>query len=76
MQGADATAVWDKLVGGKAQSEGGAIIVYPQSLGDPSKRQVGDRRAGLRSAWRQQQCLGGSQQARPAAADPHLPLGV
>jgi hypothetical protein len=41
VQAADATALWDKLVGSKAQTEGGAIIVYPQSLGDASKRQVG-----------------------------------
>lgn len=39
MQAADATALWDKLVGGKAQQDG-AIVVYPQSLGDPAKRQV------------------------------------
>ncbi|GBF93297.1 hypothetical protein Rsub_06029 [Raphidocelis subcapitata] len=39
VEGADATALWDRIVGGKAQTEGGAIIVYPQSLGDPNKRQ-------------------------------------
>lgn len=40
VQAADATAVWDRLVGGRAQKEAGAIIVYPQSLGDPNSRQV------------------------------------
>jgi hypothetical protein len=39
VQAADATALWDKLVYGKAHKEG-AIIVYPQSLGDPGSRQV------------------------------------
>jgi hypothetical protein len=52
VQAADATALWDKLVGSKAQTEGGAIIVYPQSLGDASKRQVraegGAERGGAR----------------------------
>lgn len=58
VQAADATALWDKLVGGKAQREAGAIVVYPQSTGDPNSRQVRGRRgeeAALRSeegsAW-------------------------
>ncbi|KAI8475593.1 MAG: hypothetical protein J3K34DRAFT_40086 [Monoraphidium minutum] len=38
VQAADATALWDKLAGGKANREG-AVVVYPQSLGDPDKRQ-------------------------------------
>ncbi len=54
MQAADATAAWDRLVGGAAQREG-AVVVYPQSLGDAARRQVGGR--GTRSAWLRDQCL-------------------
>jgi hypothetical protein len=38
VQAADASALWDKLANGKPHQEG-AIIVYPQSLGDPNTRQ-------------------------------------
>lgn len=70
VQAADATALWDKLVGGRAQRESGAIIVYPQSTGDAGSRQVRPRSVGW---WVGRRC-GGESGASVVPYAPSHPL--